>query len=65
MHKVRSAEMLPITTNISETHEALNVVQMLTNWQEQLLLIHGSEKNREMFPCKPTYSTLAPLMSFG
>jgi len=26
MHKERSAQMLPITTNIAETHEALNVV---------------------------------------
>jgi len=44
MHKARSAQMLPITTNIAESHEALNAVQMLTSSQEQLLLIHGSEK---------------------
>jgi hypothetical protein len=66
MHKERSAQMLPITTNIAETHEALNAVKMLriSSSQEHLLLIHASEKYMEMFPCKPTYSTLVPLMCF-
>jgi hypothetical protein len=64
MHKERSTKMLPITTHIAETHEALNVVEILTSSQEQLLLIHGSEKNTEVFPCKPTYSTLTPLVCF-
>jgi len=36
----------------------------ISSSQEHLLLIHASEKYMEMFPCKPTYSTLVPLMCF-
>jgi len=44
MHKARSTQMLPVPKNIAETHESLSAVQMRTSSQEQLLLIHGSEK---------------------
>ena len=33
-HKARSSQLLPLPTDIEETHEALNAVQMLTGSTE-------------------------------
>jgi hypothetical protein len=54
IHTASSAQLLPLTTNTEETHEALNAAQVSTSWPEQLLIVHGSLKNIQMFPCKPT-----------
>jgi hypothetical protein len=44
MHKARSSQLLPLPTDIEETHEPLSAVQVLTNSKEQLLFVNGSKK---------------------
>ena len=64
IHTARSSQLLPLPTDIEETHEALNVVQVQTSSKEQFLLVNDSEKKIVMCSLKPTYSFLAPLMCF-
>jgi hypothetical protein len=44
MHKARSSQLLPLPTDVEETHEALFVVQVQTSSKEQFLLVNDSEK---------------------
>jgi len=44
MHKARFSQRLSLPTDIEETHEALNAVQVLTSSKEQFLFINYSEK---------------------
>ena len=60
MYKARSSQLLPLPTDVEETHEALNAVQVLTSSNEQFLLVNDSEKNIVTFSCKTnlTFSSL-------
>jgi len=44
MHKARSSQLLPLPTDIEETHEALSAVQVQTSSKEKFLLFNDSEK---------------------
>ena len=44
MHKARSSQLLPLTTDIEETHEALSAVQVQTSSKENFLFVNDSEK---------------------
>ena len=52
MHKARSSQLLPLPTDIEETHEALNAVQVQTSSKEQFLLVNDSGKNILKFSYK-------------
>ena len=43
MHKARSSQLLPLATDIEETHQALNYVQVQPSSKE-FLLVNDSEK---------------------
>jgi hypothetical protein len=43
MHKARSSELLPLPTDIEETHKALSALQVQTSSKEQCLLVNDSE----------------------
>jgi len=43
MHKARSSQLLPLLTDIEETHETLSALQVLTSSKEQFLLVNDSE----------------------
>jgi len=47
MHTARSSQLLPLPTDIEETHEALSAVQVSTIGQN--LLLNGLEKTIVMF----------------
>jgi hypothetical protein len=51
-HKARSSKLLPLPTDIEETHEALFAVQVQTISKEQFLLANDWEENILMFYCK-------------
>jgi hypothetical protein len=61
MHKARSSILLPLPTDIEETHEALSAVQVQTSWKEQFLLVNDSEINIVMFSCKTNLQFLSPI----
>jgi hypothetical protein len=64
-HKARSSQMLPLPTDIEETHKALSAVQVQTSSKGQLLLVNDSEKNYcNVFLQNQLNSFLAPLMCF-
>jgi len=44
MQKARSSELLPLPTDIEETHEALNAVQVQISSKEQFLFANVSKK---------------------
>jgi len=44
MHEARSSQLLPLPTDIEETHEALNAVQVQTSSKEQFLFVNDSKK---------------------
>jgi hypothetical protein len=52
MHKVCSSQLLPLPTDIEETHEALNAVQVCTISTEQFLLLMIRKKTIVTFSCK-------------
>jgi hypothetical protein len=52
MHKARSSQLLPLPTDVEETHEPLSAVQVLTNSKEQFLLVNGSKKNTVTLSCQ-------------
>ena len=56
MRKARSSHLLPLQTDIEETHEALSAVQVR---KKQFLLVNDSEKNIVMFSCKPNLQFLS------
>ena len=64
MHKARSSYMLPVPTNIEETHEALSAVQYKNEQVRQNLLVNDLEKTIVMFSCNNNLQILAPLMGF-
>jgi hypothetical protein len=43
MHKVRSSQLLPLSTGTEETHETLSAVKVLSS-NEQFLFVNDSEK---------------------
>jgi hypothetical protein len=59
MHKARSSQLLPLPTDIEETHEALSTVQVQTSSIEQFLLVNDSEENIVMFSCKTNLQVLS------
>jgi hypothetical protein len=45
MHKARSSQLLPLPTDIEETHKALGAaIQVLTISKEQILLVNDLKK---------------------
>jgi len=60
MHKARSSQLLPLATDIEETHQALNYVQVQTSSKE-FLLVNDSEKNIVMFSCKTNLQFLSSI----
>jgi hypothetical protein len=44
LHKARSSQLLPLLTDIKESHEALSTVEVQTSSKEQYLLFNDSEK---------------------
>ena len=60
MHKARSSQLLPLPTNIEETHEVLYKCEQL----RQNLLVNDLEKIIVIFSCKSNLQFLAPLMGF-
>ena len=51
--------MLPLPTDIEETHEALSVVHVLTSSKEHFLLVNDSgEKNTVTLSCKTSLQFL-------
>ena len=56
MHKARSFQLLPLPTNIEETHEELSAgLKVLTSSKEQFLLVNDSEKSTVTFSCKNNF----------
>ena len=51
-HKARSSKLLPLPTDIEETHEALFAVQVQIISKEQFLLVNDWEEKIVMFYCK-------------
>jgi len=49
MHKARSSQLLPLLTDIEETHKALNALQVQTSSKEQFLLVNDSQKICNVF----------------
>ena len=64
MQKARSSQMLPLPTDIEETHEALIAVQVLTSSKEQFLFFNNSEKSIVMFSCKTNIQYLSSIYVF-
>ena len=62
MHKTSFSQLLPLPTDIEETHETLTAVPVLA--VRQNLLVYDSEKTIVMFSCKNNLQFLAPLMRF-
>jgi len=62
MHKARSSKLLPLPTDIEETHEALTAVQVWTSSTE--LSVNDPETTIVMFSWKNNLQFLAPLMGF-
>jgi hypothetical protein len=58
-HKARSSQLLPLRTDIEETHEVLNALQVQTRSKEQFLLVNDSENNIVMFSCKTNLQFLS------
>jgi hypothetical protein len=54
MRKARSSQMLPLPTDIEETHEALNAVQVSTSSKEKFCLLLIRKKKFYCFLAKPT-----------
>ena len=50
MHKVRSSQLLPLPTDIEETHAALNAVQVQTSSKEQFLEKHSHQDLQPLIP---------------
>ena len=50
MHKARSSQLLPLQTDMEETHEALSAVQC--QQVRQNLLLNDLEKTIVMFSCR-------------
>jgi len=50
MQTARFSQLLPLLTDIEETHEAFSAVQVWTFWQN--LFVNDSEKAIVMFSCK-------------
>ena len=61
MDKARSSQLLPLPTDLEETHEALCAVQVQTSSKGQLLLVNNSEKNIVMFSCKTILQFLSSI----
>jgi hypothetical protein len=60
-HKARSFQLLPLSTDIEETHEALSAVHVQTSSKKQFLLVNDSEKNTVMFSCKTNLQLLSSI----
>ena len=65
MHTARFSQLLPLPTDIEETHEALGAVPLLTSSIELALLLIR-KKSIVIFPCKNNlqFFFLAALMGF-
>ena len=62
-HKASSSQLLLLSMDTEETHEALSALQVLT--VRHNLLVNDSEKKTiVMFSCKNNLQFLAPLMGF-
>ena len=61
MHKARFSQLLPLPTDIEETHEALNAVQVQTSSKQQFLLLNDAEKNIVMFSYKTNLQFLSSI----
>jgi hypothetical protein len=59
MHKARSPTLLPLPTDIEETHKALSSVQLQTSWKEPFLLVNDS--GEKIFSCKTNLQFLSPI----
>ena len=44
IHKARSSQLLSLSTDTEETHEALSAVQLQTSSKEQVLLVNDGRK---------------------
>ena len=60
MHTARSSQLLPLPTDIVETHEALSALQELTISKGQFLLVNDSE-SIVMFSCKTSLLFLSSI----
>ena len=64
MRKASSSQLLPLPTDIEETHEALSTVQYKCEQVRQNLLVNDSDRTIVMFSWKNNLEFLAPLMGF-
>jgi hypothetical protein len=64
IHKAHSSQLPPLPTDIEETHETLNAVQVQTSSKQQFFFFFDAEKNIVMFFCKTNLQFLAPMMGF-
>jgi hypothetical protein len=64
IHTARSSQLLPLPTDIEETHEALNAIQVLTSSKELFSLVNDSETNVVMFSCKTNLQFLSTIDVF-
>jgi hypothetical protein len=64
IHKACSSQLLPLPTDIEETHETLSAVQVQTSSKEQISLLNDPGNNTVMFSRKMNSQFSSSLMCF-